>query len=110
MTTRAKEHVDGARAETSGPTAEIERLRAEAMKSLMAGRFEDAQTALRSITEKTGEKVAIDWRGVSEIFAPLPPQTWLVRDLQLCPGRPNMVQSYGNSGKSIVAQSIGLSI
>jgi hypothetical protein len=47
---------------------------------------------------------------VNEIFAQLPPVNWLCQDLQLAPGRPNLLAGPGYGGKSIIAQIIGFSV
>lgn len=51
----------------------------------------------------------VEWISTPDIFAPLPPTPWRVRDLHICPGRPTVLGAYGGTGKSIVAQSLALS-
>lgn len=46
--------------------------------------------------------------GASEIFAPLPPTRWVVKDLQIGPGRPAMFVGFGGDGKTFAAQALGL--
>lgn len=46
----------------------------------------------------------------AEIFAPLPPTPWLVRELQLAPGRPALLYGSAGAGKTIIAQSLALAI
>lgn len=52
----------------------------------------------------------IKWSGPAEIFAPLPPVPWVVKELFLAPGRPAMLAGYGYSGKSIAAQALALAV
>lgn len=44
------------------------------------------------------------------IFAPLPPIPWVCQGLGLAPGAASMLAGYGFSGKTVIAQSLGLSI
>lgn len=44
----------------------------------------------------------------AEIFAPQAPTNWLVRELQLAPGRPALLYGSAGAGKTIVAQSLAL--
>jgi hypothetical protein len=53
---------------------------------------------------------AVTWLSAADIFAPLPPTKWIVPDLQLGPGRPTLLAAYGASGKSMITQSLALSI
>lgn len=54
---------------------------------------------------------AVLWRTDEEIFAPLPPTRWLVRDLQLgSKGRPGMLAGYGASAKTLAAQELALAV
>lgn len=46
----------------------------------------------------------------ADIFSPIPPTSWVVESLQLTHGRPNLLIAPGGIGKSIVAQSIAVSI
>lgn len=41
----------------------------------------------------------------TEVFEPLPPINWLVRDLHLVAGRPTLIAGYGFSGKTLIAQA-----
>ncbi len=47
---------------------------------------------------------------VPEIFAPLAKLTWLCGGLGIAPGAVTLLSGYGYSGKSLVAQSIALSV
>ena len=42
----------------------------------------------------------------ADIFAPLDPVPWVVRDLYLAPGRPALVVGYGYSAKSVSCQAL----
>ncbi len=53
---------------------------------------------------------AFGWLGVGEIFAELPTTKWIVKGLQICPGRPMTIVAFGASGKTIAMQSAGLSL
>jgi len=46
----------------------------------------------------------------AEIFAPLPPVSWIVEGLQLCAGRPGVLAGYGASGKTVAAQALALAV
>jgi hypothetical protein len=41
----------------------------------------------------------------TQIFEPLPPIHWLVKDLHLVAGRPTLIAGYGFSGKTLIMQS-----
>lgn len=60
--------------------------------------------------EEFETKPPILLESVSEIFAQLPPVNWLCKDLQLAPGRPNLLAGPGYGGKSIIAQVIGFAV
>lgn len=62
-----------------------------------------AQTA--SVSTARFTKISTD-----QIFEELPPIRWLVKDLHLVAGRPTLIAGYGFSGKTLVAQSLGLSV
>lgn len=63
---------------------------------------------VRAMAERTAPR--IQWLGARDIFAPLPPTKWVVRDLQLCPGRPILFAGYGASGKTLAVQSMAMSL
>lgn len=44
------------------------------------------------------------WAG--ELASPLVAPNWIVKDLQICPGRPTMIAGYGASGKTLIAQAL----
>lgn len=46
----------------------------------------------------------------AEIFAPVPPTAWLVRELQLAAGRPALLYGAAGAGKTIIAQSLALHV
>lgn len=48
--------------------------------------------------------------GTRSIFAPLPPAAWVVKGLQLGPGRPAIFAGYGSSGKTLAAQALALAV
>jgi hypothetical protein len=52
----------------------------------------------------------IEHVGVDAIFAALPPVPWLCEGLRLAPGGVACLAGYGFSGKTVVAQSIALSV
>lgn len=52
----------------------------------------------------------IDHVGPDAIFAPLAPIDWLCRGLGLAPGGVACIAGYGFSGKTVIAQSIALSV
>lgn len=52
----------------------------------------------------------IEHKGIDEIFAPLPPMTWLVEQLRIAPGAPAMIAGYGFSMKSLLAQDLAVSV
>ena len=54
--------------------------------------------------------VAIEHVGADAIFAPLPPVPWLCESLRLAPGGVACLAGYGFSGKTVVAQSLALSV
>ena len=45
---------------------------------------------------------------VSEIFAPLPPVSWVCQALDMAPGAPVLVAGYGYSGKTVTVQDFAL--
>ncbi|WP_437513058.1 AAA family ATPase [Sorangium sp. So ce1099] len=48
--------------------------------------------------------------GTPSIFAPLPPASWIVKGMQLGPGRPAIFAGYGSSGKTFAAQALALAV
>jgi hypothetical protein len=60
--------------------------------------------------EEFEAKPPIVLESVGDIFAQLPPVNWLCKDLQLAPGRPNLLAGPGYGGKSIIAQVIGFAV
>jgi hypothetical protein len=52
----------------------------------------------------------VEWHDARSIFSPLPPTDWVVKGLQICPGRPTLWCGYGYVGKSITAQTIALAM
>ncbi len=52
----------------------------------------------------------IEHVGADAIFAPLPPVPWLCEGLRLAPGGVACLAGYGFSGKTVVAQSLALSV
>jgi hypothetical protein len=51
-----------------------------------------------------------EWISTEDIFAPLPATKWLVKDLHVVAGRPTLLAGYGFSGKTLMAQSLAMSI
>ncbi len=45
-----------------------------------------------------------------QIFEPQPPTPWLVRELQLAPGRPALLFGAAGAGKTVIAQSLALCV
>jgi len=48
--------------------------------------------------------------GPPQIFAPLPPVPWTVEGLGLAPGAASVIAGYGFAGKTLIAQSLALSV
>lgn len=59
---------------------------------------------------RIGPGSKIQWAGVADVCAPLPPARWLVPSLLLGPGRPAVLAGFGASGKTMLAQSLVLSL
>jgi hypothetical protein len=55
-------------------------------------------------------KARFSWITPDQIFAQLPQPNWIVRDLQICAGRPSMLAGYGSSGKTLAAQALALAV
>jgi KaiC/GvpD/RAD55 family RecA-like ATPase len=73
----------------------------------------DAAEAIRVATElqsRLASAPRFRTIGPAEIFAPLPPLPWVVRELGIAPGRITLLAGYGGSGKTVAAQSMALSI
>ncbi|WP_437329317.1 bifunctional DNA primase/polymerase [Sorangium sp. So ce381] len=68
----------------------------------------EAETPIALAQSRTESDDPFSWMSTTEIFAPLPPTNWIVRDLQLCAGRPSMLAGYGYSGKTLAAQALAL--
>ena len=80
-------------------------------KAAQDGDLADAQTAVRAaaqVLEQAEKRPVVEWRSAFEVFAPLPPVSWRVRGLQLCPGRPGAFVGYGASAKTLSAQALAL--
>ena len=60
-------------------------------------------------TIETSPVGRIKWMFGDTAAVELPAPTWLVQELQICPGRPTMIAGYGASGKTLIAQSLLLS-
>lgn len=75
-----------------------------------AGFVAAIREAMRAAEKAAEPKPLIEWIGTAEIFAPLPPMTWVSQGLQLCAGRPAMIGGYGASAKTLSAQSLALSV
>ena len=73
-------------------------------------RSEKAKAQRDKGQQQTKERHSVEWRSAAEIFAPLPPATWVSQELQIGPGRPDLLAGYGSSGKTIAAQSLALSV
>jgi hypothetical protein len=48
--------------------------------------------------------------GADDLFAPMPPVSWLCQSLYIAPGAPVLCAGYGYSGKSLVLQSLALAV
>lgn len=76
----------------------------------------DTRAQAKKILEDAGEAVpdpnVARWNLMTteQLFAPLPEYPWLMRGLHLAPGRVTLLAGYANSGKTIVAQSVAISI
>jgi hypothetical protein len=46
----------------------------------------------------------------AEIFAPLPPISWLCQAFDVAPGAPVLIAGYGYSGKTVAAQDLALAV
>ncbi len=57
-----------------------------------------------------GGQKGIPWLPAAEIFAPLPPYPWLIHGLHIAPGRITLLSGYADVGKTVVAQSMALSV
>ena len=55
-------------------------------------------------------KPLVEWISAKDLFTKLPPATWISRELQIGPGRPTLLAGYGASGKTLLAQSLALSV
>ncbi len=96
---------------------QLRRVTAEA-KALAAiaqtGAVEDIAAAVQATIARVGEILTptqvITLEGPADIFAQLPAINWLCKDLQLAPGRPNLLAGPGYGGKSIIAQSIAFAV
>lgn len=57
---------------------------------------------------KSAETVAgaIKWLHGDTAAEPLAEPNWVVKDLQICPGRPTLIAGYGASGKTLIAQAL----
>ena len=64
----------------------------------------------RKLQQELELKVRWPAIGVAGIFAPLEPIDYLVQALDICPGAPTLLAAYGFSGKTMVTQSMALSI
>lgn len=72
--------------------------------------YAEAETPIAATQQRTKREDPFSWISAGEIFAPLPPTSWVVPDLQLCAGRPSMLVGYGYSGKTLAAQSLALAV
>lgn len=71
----------------------------------------DAEAARELIDRaRRHERSPIEWIGTTEIFQPLPPTPWVVRGLQLAPGRCHVIAGYGASAKTLSAQALALAV
>lgn len=99
-----------AKAAARSLSSELARLSAE----VRAERIDPAHVLDR--IERVAQRCApsLDTRIVSlevdKLFAALPPVPWLCEGLRIAPGRPSLFAGYGYSGKSLVAQSLALSV
>ncbi len=82
---------------------------AETADDLVARRaqLEHAFAALERID---GTRSPVTYRATSEIFEPLPPQSFLVPGLHLGTGRPAMWAGYGASAKTLASQALALAV
>ncbi len=60
------------------------------------------------VSEPPADKPRIVWITGPDLAVALPPTPWCVKDLQIGPGRPTMLQAYGGGGKTLIAQSLAL--
>jgi hypothetical protein len=52
----------------------------------------------------------IAWLVAAEIFAELPEFPWLFKGLQIAPGRPTLLSSFPDVGKTVIAYALALSV
>jgi len=73
-----------------------------------------AETAVREAAaalEARAKRIPTwELRSTADIFAPLPPVSWRVRGLQICPGRPCILGGYGASAKTLSSQQLALAV
>ncbi len=96
---RASIQAEGAPAPKNGKTQPVDNVRDEY-----------AQQQAERATNKPPEKPLVEWISAKEIFTRLSPARWISKELQIGPGRPMLLAGYGASGKTLISQSLGLSV
>jgi hypothetical protein len=70
----------------------------------------EAGRLLGELRRRTSSADVIPSEGVDEIFAPLPPLEWVVRDLEIAPGAVTLMAGYGYAGKTAAIQSLEIEL
>lgn len=104
------------------PTALLRRLRRERDALAIANRVQaavaqddlaEARRALARGLEVLGDGPQsrdVEWHDGAAIYAELGPTKWMASQLQIGPGRPNMLAAYGSSAKTLASQALALAI
>jgi len=80
------------------------------LKAVDLAAVRELNDAARKLQAELELKVRWPIIDVPGIFAPLEPIDYLVQALDICPGAPTLLAAYGFSGKTMVTQSMALSI
>lgn len=90
----------------------IETFRKLSAQGYVAESLPDLLTQARVDLESLGASTesVFNVSGVVDVFAPIPPIAWVVKDMCLGPGRPTLLAGYGYSGKTILAQTLALCV
>ncbi|MBL9025991.1 MAG: AAA family ATPase [Myxococcales bacterium] len=72
--------------------------------------YSAAEISAARLRQAAAPKPVLKLSEVEELFAPLPPVSWLVQRLDMCPGAPVLFAGYGFSGKTVAAQSMAVTI
>lgn len=86
----------------------VRKVEAKLVTGDIGGAVNDLQEIAKSAT--TGQAARIQTIGPADIFAPLPEFPFIIPGLSIGPGRPTMIAGYANVGKTVIAQSMALSV